>query len=128
MKLNDVQKAKLIIKIDSIIKEADRLEDGAKSTESMYFSALKEYGSELAGPPDSIDYNRKKASDLRNMAGILRGVLSAELFNDNEDIVLNFQIVKVESEIKLLNDKLASYKKDLDNWKFIKNVIYPKPE
>ena len=119
--MTELEKAKLTVEINRLEKEADELEIKARNDESMFADAWAVYGSELAGPPQSITIDRNKANELRKKADFLRSVKdgldnSLSLSDlDKKMSNLDLEIVRLNREKMLVyqNMKLARYLADV---------------
>ena len=114
--MTELEKAKITIEINRLEKEADELESKARNDESMFADAWRQYGSELAGPPQSIEINRNKAKELRRKAEFLKYVDDAlNSFGSVTDLdrkisEINLQIETLNKEKVLLYQRMALHK------------------
>ena len=76
--MNEVQLARIKVEIARLQAEAEKLERQAVSDERMYDDAWLEYGSKLAGPPQSIIVNRNMAKESRRKVKLLEAVVNGQ--------------------------------------------------
>ena len=107
MALTEVQKAKIIVEIDRLVREAEWLETKAVSDDSFYYSALSLYGSEMAGLPPSTEVNRKRAQSLRDKADFLEKVSDGRINLDDHCKQVRITLDRTKSEIADLSKGIA---------------------
>jgi hypothetical protein len=62
MTLSEVERAKLVVRIDHVTRDKKKLEQGIKEAEANFAAAWECYGSELAGDDGSRELKRELAS------------------------------------------------------------------
>ncbi len=109
--MTEVQLAKITVEVARLRAQANDLEAKADSDDSMYGLALSEYGSELAGPPQSIAINRNKSKELRRRAEFLELAKRGDA-HLSDLLVLEGRIVQINKQIEdLQKDKGDAYLK-----------------
>ena len=107
--MTKTQLIKITLEIDRLMKEAKRSEAKANFEEREFEDAWRQYGSELAGPPRSIEINRNTAKELKRKAGFLESVKNGK-FSLDDLPRLEKNIALADAEIERQNKaKVAMY-------------------
>ncbi len=129
MALTEGQKVKLSIKINELKNEADSFEALAVADESMYAAAWQQYGSELAGPPASIQENRTKSQELRKKVEFLEMMMrwDSNLSIGKMQELISSEIRNIDARMKALEIKKADLRESLESLTYLKSVIGDEP-
>ncbi|MDO8496814.1 MAG: hypothetical protein Q7S43_05185 [bacterium] len=109
--MTEVQLAKITVEVARLRAQADDLEAKAERDDRMFLLALSEYGSELAGPPQSIAMNRNKAKELRKRAEFFESVKMGDVHLSDPPALEN-RVMQINKQIEdLQKDKVDAYLK-----------------
>lgn len=120
--MTELDKAKLIVEINRLEKEANLLEVRARNDESMFEDAWREYGSELAGPPCTIIINKNTAKDLRKRANFLKSVRD-DLVIPEDLSDLEKRISALDADIERINKEKVLLYQEMDLCRYLNSVI-----
>ena len=120
--MTELENAKITVEIKRLEKKASELEIRARYDESMFSDAWREYGSELAGPPQSITVNNNMAKDLRKKADFLKsvrdGLVIPEYLSDLEKMVST-----LDADLERINKKKVVLYQKMSLVRYLSDVV-----
>ena len=105
--MTEVQRARIIVKIDELVKEKVDKERELDGMRSMFESAWQTYGSELAGFEDNGLY--KKVAELRKKITFLQACLKDD--------------VDPKVAVDALKNGLNTFNQEIENLKVLKDAV-----